>query len=198
MAGHGGNRSGAGRKPGGLSQTRRMLLKAINQGLTKAGRAKGLTGSDEEIAAESAAHIVSDMIQAGQGADVLKLAAVSAPATDQGEGNGSKSPLLQALERLPGMQTGSKPAQALPEQSSDPINTGKTEQSATHTQSEAPDNQPFFTLQSRLLLNSPGRSGTPYPPLGGSPHPIVLDAEPFEKNSEQKSQASESAIGGEG
>ena len=203
MAG-GGARPGAGRPVGGISQARRLIIRGLTRGLAIAGRAKGLEGEEEEVAVESIAHIASDLVLAGQGRDVLALYAQAAPKSDDGDGDERyKSPLVRALERLPGMV-------AVPESSQ--AGTGEAESSvipaihatgATHPQSVVPSGQPFFTPQGQLLpadlepldvsahavsrgpdARATGRPGHPLPP--GSPTPPTytpVDTGNFEKKS---------------
>lgn len=151
MAGHGGARPGAGAPRGGISQARRLLLRGLQRGLAHAGRAKGLEGDDEEVATESVAMIASDLVLAGQGRDVLAIWAQAAPKGDEGEEGGKKSPLLRALERMPGL--GSVPN---PSQLARPVgeNTAESKENAvtpTDPASVTCQGQPFFSPQGNLL-----------------------------------------------
>lgn len=106
MAGHGGARPGAGRPPGGVTQSRRLLVRALQRGLAMAvqDRHPGIRGAEEELALAGAAEIARQMIHAGQGDHVLallaKVALDQAP-REAGEGEGG-SLLGAALDRLPG------------------------------------------------------------------------------------------------
>ena len=102
---NGGYRPGAGRPKGGISQTRRLLQSAITKGLAHAGRTKypdRVSTTDLEAAAvDTAAMIVSDMIQAGQGHEVIKVWAQVATKETDGQNSQSKNILADALSRLP-------------------------------------------------------------------------------------------------
>lgn len=152
---------GAGRPKGGISQSRRLLLRALQRGLEIAGREKGLAGTDEAVATEAAAQIAADLIRTGRGDEVLKLLAVSqAKIGDGAPGDDDETPLSRALKALPGMvgvPAASLPAdptpaepEYLPAQSSacapdEPLG-------ATHSGSVARINQPFFIPQAALPL----------------------------------------------
>lgn len=155
MATHGGTRPGAGRPKGGVTDTRRRIISAINQGLAQAGRRmypdRVSQVDEDEAAIQTGAMIVDDMIQAGQGNDVMKLWAAVAMKEPEGEKEGHKNTLAEALSRLPAVghvadvsQIGTNPPQA-PE----------TEGGATHTEREAPQNATWFAPQVPLLLNDP-------------------------------------------
>lgn len=203
MAGHGGLRPGAGRPVGGISQTRRLLLQGLNRGLAYAARAKGLKGSDEDLAVESVARIASDLILAGNGRDVLAIYAQAAPKSDDGDAGGSKSPLVQALERMPGMLAVPGQSQRVEETEAERLETPRETPGPTNPQSVAP----FFAPQVPLLppdlepapgaiardvepapppaSRAPGPGGLPPTPGGGHPtHSLRLNAENFEKNPE--------------
>ena len=103
---HGGARMGAGRPKGGVSQTRRLIASAITQGLAQAGRRRYphmVSNSDtEEAATQTAAMIVSDMVDAGQGNDVLKLLVTTATKETTGNDPAStENTLARALSQLP-------------------------------------------------------------------------------------------------
>lgn len=205
MAG-GGRRAGAGRPEGGISQARRLLVAALNRGLAIAGREKGLTGSDEDVATESAAQIAADLIRSGRGDEVLKLYAIAAPKADEdGVGKGARSPLLEALERLPGaLDVPQASREAGDSHQIGDDSTGYAAR-ATDTQSgvhlrdtpEAPAGGMFFQPQPLLFAPSllppaagsiaregtQGTSGTPpHPPRAESSPAISLRGENFEKN----------------
>ena len=98
MAGHGGARPGAGAPQRGVNYARRRLLAAIEGGVEIAGRQKGLTGDRESVIVETAAHMVADMIDAGDLKEVFVLwGQVSAKADDEGDEDGKKSTLSSAL-----------------------------------------------------------------------------------------------------
>ena len=121
----GGARAGAGRPQGGISLTRRLLTTAITKGLAHAGKMKYpsqvSSQNIEEAASDTAAMIVSDMIQAGQGNDVIKIWAMVAMKETEGQGNQSKNILANALSRLPrpdhvaDMSRNKKPVEESPE-----------------------------------------------------------------------------------
>jgi len=182
-----------------------MIVRALTRGLAYAGRAKGLEGDEDEVAVESAARIASDMILAGRGADVLALYIQAAPKGDDGNSpGGPKSPLVRALERLPGMVL--VPGQSRPDDQdhAQPADSHGEGQGTTDTGLVAPADHPFFAPQLPLItphMEAPhgggagvnmgrelaraaaGPSATPHPPLGHPPRPIALDTENFEKNS---------------
>lgn len=102
----GGARPNGGRKPGGITHARRILLSAIQRGLARAARDRGLdrlTGTDDEaeLALECASRIAADMVLAGQGRDVLALWAQMAPKDAEAD-NQPSGGLSDALRRLPG------------------------------------------------------------------------------------------------
>ena len=181
-----------------------MIICGLTRGLASAMRAKGAHGDEEELAIAAVAHIASDLILSGQGRDVLAIYAQAAPKSDDGDDDGRhRSPLVRALERLPGMV-------AVPESSR--VDDGEAESAvipavqptrATHPQSVVPSGQPFFTPQGQLLpadlvpldvspravsrgpdARAAGRPGHPLPP--GSPLPPLytpVDTGNFEKKS---------------
>ncbi len=202
MAGHGGARPGAGRPEGGISQARRLILQGLQRGFEKAGRHKGLTGEAEEVVVESIAHVAADLILAGQGRDALAILVQAAPKGDDVEGDtGKKSPLVRALERLPGLA-------GVPPQSQQHLDNREKDGKTQGEQSRPTDCQsvaPFFAPQVPLLppdldpslppsapslnarpelVRAAGEGeGTPYPRGRPSPSSIPLDAEKFEKKS---------------
>ncbi len=204
MAGHGGARPGAGAPKGGISQARRLLLRGLQRGLAHAGRAKGLEGDEEEVATQSVAMIASDMVLAGQGRDVLAIWAQAAPKGDEGDPDAKKSPLLRALERMPGL--GSVPDSSQPAIAPAQNRAESTEnaQAPTDPASVTLPDQPFFSPQRTLLppsldaahplpsspdparaplarAPSGGGGGTPYPPSAAPPGFIPLGTGNFEK-----------------
>ena len=155
MATHGGTRPGAGRPKGGITDARRRIMAAINQGLAQAGRRmypdRVSQVNEDEAAIQTGAMIVDDMIQAGQGNDVMKLWAAVAMKEPEGDKAGHKNTLAEALSRLPAVghvadvsQIGTNSPQA-PE----------IEGGTTHTEREAPQNATWFAPQVPLLLNDP-------------------------------------------
>ena len=150
MSIHGGTRAGAGRPYGGISQTRRLIASAIQQGLAQAGRQKYPgrvhTCDDEQAAVDTAAMIVDDMIQAGQGNDVLKLwAAVAMKESDSNSG-GKKNTLAAALSKLPG-------AGYVDDVSQLEESTLEQQGGTTHTERDANPGHPYFAPQKRLEFN---------------------------------------------
>lgn len=171
MSGHGGARSGAGAPKGGVSQLRRIMSTAINQGLERAGRSKGLTGTGEEVAQAAASHIISDMIIAGNGADVLKLAA----AVDHNKGadnTGESSAVLAALKAKPGRRIGILSAQEQYQQVENETISSTYDERTIDIESTAQENssffnpeQPFFSPQNILSFEG----DAPAPPTPPSP-----------------------------
>ena len=123
MATHGGNRAGAGRPKGGVSDTRRMITTAITKGLAHAGMTKYpgrvSTTDIEQAATDTAAMVVSDMIQAGQGNEVLKIWSQVA-LKDGGQKSQSGSILANALASLPSRSHDTDMTQT-PEPESNPL-----------------------------------------------------------------------------
>lgn len=107
-----------------------------------AGRNSGLTGERAEVIEQTGARIVADMIQAGQGGDVLKLWAVTATKTGAGKGEqGGKSALASALERVSGQLSGPDSSR---DQTGEAESDGRSKacaQGASAAQSVAPANQ---------------------------------------------------------
>lgn len=201
MAG-GGRRAGAGRPEGGISQARRLLVSALNRGLAIAGREKGLKGDDEEVATEAAAQIAADLIRAGRGDEVLKLYAVAAPKGDEdGGGKGARSPLLEALERLPGALDAPQASASTDRHAQSGDISTTYDYRATDTQSgvhlrdtpEPPAGGMFFQPQPSLFAplaagssapqgqGGQGAGHPPHPPRAGSSPAIGLRADDFEK-----------------
>lgn len=181
MAGHGGSRPGAGAPRGGISETKRLLLRGLKRGLTYAGRDKGLTGSDEEVAVDAVAHITRDLILSGSGRDVLAILAQCTPKGEEGDPN-NESPLLKALNRMPGASS-VPPSSRLPViPDKDSAETAEESHPATDPQSVAPPGSPFFAPQFPLIgpdlepragaarVASSGR-GDPLPPLPSTAPP---------------------------
>ncbi len=155
MTTHGGTRTGAGRPQGGISQARRLITDAIQSGLAQAGRKKypdRVHPTDLESAAvQTGAMIVDDMIQAGQGNDVMKLwAAVSMKENESDKGN-TKNTLYQALSSLPAAGHVSDVSQI----GTNRLEAPEPEGGTTHTERDAPHNQPFFAPQNCLELSEP-------------------------------------------
>lgn len=184
METRGGARVGAGRPMGGVTQTRRLIAGAIQKGLAQAGRKKypGVISleNEEQAAVETAAMIVDDMIQSGQGNDVMKLwAAVAIKEGNDGSENHSRNTLAEALSKLPGAghvvdvtHTGKIPLEA-PE----------IKESASHQEGEVPHNQPYFSMQGTLALPDPQainqESASGQPESGQPPPPPQPPAYPF-------------------
>lgn len=153
MAGHGGARPGAGRPEGGISRSKRLLIRGLTRGLALAAQQKGLEGSEDELAVQAVAMIASDLIQAGQGRDVLAILATAAPKTDDGpEAGGKETPLTRALRRLPGLRV-------VPGQSQTPAaaaecaeDFGHSRHGPTDPASVAP-RLPYFAPQVPLVLD---------------------------------------------
>ena len=157
---HGGARMGAGRPKGGVSQTRRLIASAITQGLAQAGRRRYphmVNNSDtEEAATQTAAMIVSDMVDAGQGNDVLKLLVTTATKETTGNDPGStENTLARALSRLPSACHVTDVSPNDDTETEALASTGIDEGSALPVQLEAlpnpPQNGTWFSPQQSLL-----------------------------------------------
>jgi len=164
---HGGPRAGAGRPEGGISATRRLLVRALTRGLAIAGRSKGLEGTDDEVATESAARIAADLIVAGRGDEVLKLLAVASPANEPAGGkDGEDSLLSRSLRRLPGMGSGAVPvparSQVIEAEAAEGLQSQENASGPTDTQSSGPGLAPFFAPQLPLVAPpGEGDAGAP-------------------------------------
>lgn len=201
--GHGGARPGAGGPRGGISELRRTLNHAIVDGLAMAGERAGIEGDRATQAREAAARIVSDMILAGRGEEVLKLAAVIAPKVGEDKAPGDDSPVLAALKRMPGMVPGHNQAtySSEPDESAAPsmaCGTRTTDcQSDGAGEAPKPGHQvqsavPYFAPQLPLLpaeLEAPaarldggagGRGRAPTPPAAGTRPPLYPETAPLE------------------
>lgn len=163
--GHGGARPGAGAPKGGISQARRLLLRGLQRGLAQVGRGKGFEGDEEELATQSVAMIASDMVLAGQGRDVLAIWAQAAPKGDEGDETSKKSPLLRALERMPGLGAVPDSSQLASVPAQNSAESADTQTSPTDPASVTQLHQPVFCPQWTLL-----------PPPTPPPHPHSLDA----------------------
>ena len=159
MASHGGSRVGAGRPQGGVSQARRLINTAITRGLAYGGRERapddfiGLT--DDEAAVESAARIVSDMILAGQGNDVIKIWSQVATKDNDKESE-PRNVLAEALARLPARNQVPDMSRNSFDNGERLINTGDADRGTTDYKSGGVDNQPYFAPQGCLLLDDLG------------------------------------------
>ena len=185
MSSHGGARSGAGRPKGGVSQTRRLLSAAITKGLATAGRRKfgsEMSQDDETAATQTAAMLVADMIDAGQGADVLKLWAQVSSKDQQEQPQGSS--LEAALKALPSASCVALVTQAGDSGEQMPVKTivcsGRTTDNESDVLPPQPAGSTYFAPQQPLLIDRQTPGG--HPPSGQPPHPIYLDSENFEKN----------------
>ncbi len=208
MAGHGGLRPGAGAPRGGISETRRLLVNGIKRGLAQAGRAKGLTGSDDDVAVESVARIASDLILSGQGRDVLAIFAQVAAKGDEPGAGDPKSPLQQALARMPGLQNGTGVSLAGLAHAEKPADSRENDERHTDHALVTRSDQPFFCPQQTLIpphlepahpvprgsdsaralvpgeLAAPAHQAAepPHPPPRGPREGSHLETENFEKN----------------
>ena len=156
MASHGGTRTGAGRPQGGVSQSRRLINTAITRGLAHAGRIRypdQVNGADlDEAATQTAAMIVSDMIQAGQGNDVIKIWSQVAT-KDNDKETASKNVLAEALARLPARSQVPDESRNNTADDESLINTWVTDGGTTDYKSGGTHNQPYFAPQGCLLLD---------------------------------------------
>lgn len=156
MAGHGGARTGSGRPEGGISQARRLINTAITRGLAHAGRIRypnQVNNEDlDEAATQTAAMIVSDMIQAGQGNDVIKIWSQVAM-KDNDKETASKNILAEALARLPARSQVPDVSRSNDASRECFINTRDEDGGTTDYKSEGTDNQPYFVPQACLLLD---------------------------------------------
>lgn len=189
---HGGARAGAGRPSGGVSQTRRLLVAGLQRGLVLAGTDKGFQGTPEEIGIQTVAGIVSDMIQAGEGRNVLQLLALSEHG-GAGSSQGEDSALMAALKRMPGMSNGpdSSPVSTTAEQP--PATARLNAPGTTDAQSAVRAGQPYFRPQQRLVLEGElvdaadagaarSPAATPHPPFGQAGACDHIDQPKFEKS----------------
>jgi hypothetical protein len=187
-----------------------LIIRGLTRGLASAMRAKGAQGDEEELAIAAVAHIASDLILSGQGRDVLAIYAQAAPKSDDGDGDERhKSPLVRALERLPGMVAVPESSRADDGEGENAVIPAIQATGATHPQSVAPSGQPFFTPQGQLLpadlvpldvsahavsrgpdARAAGRPGHPLPP-GSPPSPLhtPVDTGNFEKKSQAEAGA---------
>lgn len=179
----GGNRLGSGRPKGGVSQTRLQILRAIELGMADAAKIKHLPGATtQELALAAASAIVSDMIIAGMGDQVLKLQVLAAPSSDDPGGEES-SLISRALSKLPGMDKGTVKALDNQGQGDEPVNIEAEGQGTTKESFDVPSVSPVFLPQLQLINRpSAGKGDTPLPPPGASPYPLVVDTENLEKN----------------
>lgn len=188
---------------------RRLLSAAITDGLELAGRTTGIEGDSESVAKECAARIVSDMILAGRGEEVLKLGAVLAPKGGDDDGKRGKSPVLDALSRMPGMLPGREPSQVAERvpntaEESDTCATRTTDgrSGARAEQADQVAPRPFFAPQLPLLpaelSGSRGPAGagaaaagagTPHPPARGATPPTYPGSAPLEKSENDEAAA---------
>lgn len=156
MSSHGGARMGAGRPQGGVSQARRLINTAITRGLAHAGQIRypdQVNGEDlEEAATQTAAMIVSDMIQAGQGNDVIKIWSQVAT-KDNDKESASKNVLAEALARLPQRSQDPDVSRSTGDTGERLINTGDADGGTTDYKSGGTHNQPYFAPQGCLLLD---------------------------------------------
>ena len=159
MASHGGARSGAGRPKGGVSQLRRIMQSAITKGLADAGRSKYgdlMPEDDREAAVITGSMIVQDMISAGKGDDVLKLAA-AIQSKETGE-EGGESTLESALKRLPTASRDTFMPQVSNTEGQNALISDGYEERTTDTESGAhgftPEGGSFFSPQQTLLMHS--------------------------------------------
>ena len=187
---HGGARIGAGRPKGGVSQTRRLITSAITRGLAEAGRRRYpqlVSNSDtEEAATQTAAMIVSDMVDAGQGNDVLKLLVTTATKETPGNDPAStENTLARALSRLP---SGSHVTDVSPDEDEEteaPASTGTNDGGALPVSLEAlpgdAKNGTWFSPQQSLLNDTDRAAPPPCPPSRHHANSYQVGAENFEK-----------------
>ena len=164
MAG-GGARPGAGRRPSGVSLARRRLVAGIERGLAEAARQAGCAlEAREELVEESVSQIALAMIQAGQGADLVKLYAATVYRDDPGEAAGDEgggSALERAMQRLPGLRRGTVSAQSGGLDLEHKAESEGYGRGASDTVSDAPENRarqrPLLPGQGSLLDGLSGR-----------------------------------------
>ena len=163
--GHGGARAGAGRPQGGISDVRRRLVRGIERGLADAARAAGIPGdSDEELVTGAVADIAYGMIRAGRGPEVVALYAQLAA---RGDGqDGGSSPLAAALDRLPGMVSGTGSAHMAVVSTAQPAESMDYDDGVTHCEGVAADGRlpvgpslPLLDRDGRPLVTTAGRDG---------------------------------------
>jgi len=197
MPGHGGTRANAGAPRGGVSETRRRLIAAIESGVEMAGRNKGLEGTREEVIEQTGAHMVCDLILAGNVRDILAIWGQNVTKGSNEAGNESKKgglvgALKQASNMLNKNVIGTNSGQTT-EQGSDNQSTATTLSNSTmDTESIAPlerdKNEMMFIPQKSLALELPTEE--PASQEGATPTPApshityMVESENLEKNSE--------------
>lgn len=205
MAQHGGARPGAGAPPRGVNHARRRLLTAIESGVEIAGRNRGATGDREAVITETAAHMVADMIDAGEIKEVLVLwGQVSAKAETDETGNGQKSSLSSALQQASRALAAGNTPEPSATSAAKPENTSPQPQSATHQQCgggiKREPGQPVFIPQANLPLLVPNdaarasqagqadQAGAPTPTPEGATPPMGVGTKNFENFSDDPDQ----------
>lgn len=157
--GHGGPRPGSGRPVGGVSQTRRLITGAIQQGLAQAGRKRfpdRVSQEDDELAAiQTGAMIVDDMIQSGQGNDVMKLWATVALKEGSEEKDPTTNTLATALARLPKAKSVMSHDADMAKMTQKPLEAAPLQGGTTHQEGVVPPNTPYFLPQTALPLPDP-------------------------------------------
>lgn len=165
-----------------MSHARRLIVKALQDGFERAGREAGMEGSPEAVATQAAAEVAFQMIKGGRGDEVLKLYVLAAPAAEAPGEGGSKSLLMQALERI------GVPAESLDSDNQDeeldgtrpealPPGDGKSDGGG----SESPGlviEQPQAELLPRSPLELAGPRGAYGGRAGRPPHPGTPPAPP--------------------
>lgn len=208
MAGtHGGARPGAGAPKGGVSHSRRLILGALQKGFTLAGRQAGIPGQDaEEVAMNTAAVVICDMVRRGDGHLAIGLWSQNIKANDGKEGSGDqpKDPLMDGLKRAAAHLNGT-PAAHLPAPDTGNGTTTPIEEPGTspHDATVPPvedlsgftfENQPGLFPGSlddaagALFEAEPPARDRATPPGGTPPIPYGVESETLEKNFEKKSQ----------
>jgi len=198
MAGHGGHRAGAGAPRGGVSETRRLLLAAIESGVELAGRSKGLKGTRSEVIEQTGANMVCDLILAGDVKNVLAIwgqstgkDSASSPATDNK--SGLANALNQASKMLSGQSNGTESVQKIPAPHTEQGTATHQEESTMDTESNAPTlrgkNEMMFIPQQALPLELPAAEEPPKGEGAAPTHPqsdihYRVEPETLEKNFE--------------
>ncbi|PJE79654.1 hypothetical protein CI610_01368 [invertebrate metagenome] len=165
MNNHGGARIGSGRPKGGMSHIKRLLVKAITDGLAHAGSIQHpelMNGCDkEEQATKTATMIISDMVRSGQANDVIKILSLMATKETDTESN-VKNTLANALSKLP--QPGNNDrnlTSQVADMSQNPnekMNSvdfiGIEDNRPSNGNLDGREKQPFFSPQNSLLLDN--------------------------------------------
>ena len=150
----GGNRSGAGRPHGGISELSRILQDGGVDGLAALGAEKGIEGDREARAQGAVSLIVQDMARAGRGDDVIRFLAALTASKAKAEDTGGGSLLLEALRKQPNLlPNGTITPPIDGEYTEIPIKSTHNNQVAADLKSAASVIDPYFDRQFKLGLD---------------------------------------------